>query len=96
MNVEAVIDGFVAQEKNRLTREKQLDYEITRCEKSGKSLNPISRSHAKRIALAYAKKTRSHRFKRVSKSFLIAVENNAMAFIKDRVNRLPSRGQTLS
>jgi hypothetical protein len=74
--------------------QKQLDYDVTRSE-NGKSLNPISRSHAKRIALAYAKHTRAHRFDRVSKSFLAALESNALSFIKDRVNRQASRGKTL-
>jgi hypothetical protein len=84
----AVLNAFADRELNR---------DVTTNE-NGKSLNPISRSHVKQIALAYAKRTKAHpyRFSRVSRSFLNAVESNALSFIKDRINRHPSRGQTLT
>ena len=93
-NVIGILNAFVAQEKQRAFAERQLNHDIC-LKQNGKSLNPISRSHAKQIALAYASRTRSHKFIRVSRSFLNAVESNALNFIKDRVNRHPSKGQTL-
>lgn len=85
INMDNIITAYTEREEN---------YGITVTE-NGRSLNPISRSHAKQIALRYAAKTRCHKFNRVSKSFLIALEANTLAFIKDRVNRHPSRGMTL-
>lgn len=55
-----------------------------------------SPTHVKRLALAYAKATRSHPFERVSSSFLLAVEATTRAFILDRVKRHPSKGKTLT
>jgi hypothetical protein len=89
-----IVNAFLEQEKQRAYSERQLNHDI--CQKqNGKSLCPISRSHAKQIALAYAARVRSHKFNRVSRSFLNAVESNTLNFIKDRVNRHASKGVTL-
>src|SRR5215469_12874126 len=77
---------------SRLWLDREINYDIC-TGANGNRLHPISRSHVKRIALAYAKRTRAQGFQRISKSFLLAVESNALAFIKDRVNRHPSRGK---
>jgi hypothetical protein len=55
-----------------------------------------SPTHVKRIALEYARAKRAYPFKRVSQSFLNAVEANARAFILYRVEKHPSRGVTLT
>lgn|SRR5215469_9131130 len=93
-DVMGIINNFVAQETKRDYEDRELNHSI-RVSENGRLLNPISRSHAKRIALNYAARTRSHKFNRVSRGFLNAVEINTVNFIKDRVNRHPSRGQTL-
>jgi hypothetical protein len=54
-----------------------------------------SPSNVRQLALEYAARTRAHGFTRVSKKFFEAVEINARNFIKDRINRHPSRGKTL-
>jgi hypothetical protein len=61
-----------------------------------KALRATSRSCVKRIALSYAQATRYKKFERVSNSFLEAVEINAINFIKNRINKHPSRGKTLT
>lgn len=55
-----------------------------------------ARNCVKRIALNYARSTRYHKFNRVGESFLAAVESNAINFIKNRVEKHPSRGKTLT
>ena len=55
----------------------------------------INRAYVKRWALDYASTNRSQPFTRVSDDFLNAVEANTKAFIRDRINRAPSRGVTL-
>src|SRR4030095_15008214 len=93
--VNGIVAAFLEQEKQRAYSEPQLNCDICMKE-NGKSLNAISRSHVKQIALAYAKKARpATRFTRVSRSFLMAIESSALNTIKDRINRHPSRGQTL-
>jgi len=94
--VNGIVDTWIAQEKQAAYSEREANRAICTKE-NGKSLNPISRSHVKQIALAYAKRTKAHpyRFSRVSRSFLNAVESSTLNFIKDRVNRHPSRGRTL-
>jgi len=64
-------------------------------ERARKATRATSRECVKRIALNYAQATRAHKFDRVSNEFLEAVEINAINFIKDRINRHPSKGQTL-
>lgn len=59
------------------------------------ALKATSKSHVRRIALNYATGARAHKFERVSDEFLASVESNAINFIKDRVNRHPSKGVTL-
>jgi hypothetical protein len=63
------------------------------------SLNRQSRvinlTYVKAWAIDYANSTRSHTFTRVSEQFLNAVEANTKAFIRDRINRAPSKGVTL-
>jgi hypothetical protein len=54
-----------------------------------------SPTNIRRYALEYAKAKRAHKFERLSKTFLNAVEVNARAFIQDRVERNPSKGVTL-
>jgi hypothetical protein len=55
----------------------------------------ISPSRVRRLALSYAKLKRIHPFNRVSEDFLIAVEIAALATMKDRIERHPSKGKTL-
>jgi len=55
----------------------------------------INRTYVKTWALDYADTNRSHKFTRVSEQFLNAVEANTKAFIRDRINRAPSKGLTL-
>ena len=64
-------------------------------EKIRRVLRATAPACVKRIALNYAGSTRAQPFKRVSSSFLAAVEANALNFIKDRVDHHPSRGVTL-
>jgi len=54
----------------------------------------INRSKVKQFALAVAEK-RAHRFTRVGDEFLIRCESNAKEFIRQYVNRLPSKGKTI-
>ena len=55
----------------------------------------ISPARVRRAALSYAKLKRIHPFTRVSEDFLAAVEIAALATMKDRINRHPSKGKTL-
>ena len=54
----------------------------------------INRSKVKQFALAVAEK-RAHRFTRVGEEFLIRCEANTKEFIRQYVNRLPSKGKTI-
>ena len=54
----------------------------------------INRSKVKQFALAVAEK-RAHQFTRVGEEFLIRCEANAKEFIRQYVNRLPSKGKTI-
>jgi hypothetical protein len=55
----------------------------------------INRKHVKGYALAAAK-NRSHQFTRVGAEFFIKVEANAKEFIRSYVQRLPSKGKTIT
>jgi hypothetical protein len=55
----------------------------------------ISRKHVKLFALSMAQ-TRAHRFTRVGDEFFIKCEANLKGFIRDHVQRLPSRGKTIN
>ena len=55
----------------------------------------ISRKHVKAFALAAAAK-RAHRFTRVGGAFFIKVEANVKEFIRTYVQRLPSKGKTIT
>ena len=59
-------------------------------------LNPINRSHVRKLALKYAANLRpACGFERVSEQFITAVMYSTLTTIKDRVQRHPSRGKTL-
>jgi len=64
-------------------------------EKIKRVLRATAPACVRRIALNYAESTRAHPFRRVSDSFLNAVESNALNFIKNRIDKHPSRGVTL-
>ena len=53
-----------------------------------------SRKHVKEFALAMATK-RAHKFTRVGGEFFIKVEANVKEFIRNYVQRLPSKGKTI-
>ena len=65
-------------------------------ERAKHATRATARNCVKKIALEYAKAKRYHKFTQVSASFLDAVEANAMAFIRNRVEKHPSRGKTLT
>lgn len=65
-------------------------------EKLRRVLRATSPACVRRIALNYAHSSRAQPFRRVSESFLAAVEANALNFIKSRIDRHPSRGVTLT
>jgi hypothetical protein len=73
----------------------QMNNENCTAEKVSRALKATSKTHVRRIALNYAAAHRSHRFTRVSDDFLTAIEIAALKFITDRIDRHPSRGQTL-
>jgi hypothetical protein len=52
-------------------------------------------STIKRIALEYAKATRYHKFTEVSNSVTDEAEAVMIAWIKNKVNRQPSKGKTI-
>jgi hypothetical protein len=54
----------------------------------------INRARVKQFALAVAEK-RAHRFTRVGEEFLLRCEGNTREFIRQYVNRLPSKGKTI-
>jgi hypothetical protein len=64
-------------------------------EKLPRLTRATSPTHVKKIALQYARAKRAHPFKRVSETFLNAVEANSRAFILNRVEKHPSKGVTL-
>ena len=49
----------------------------------------------KKIAMEYAKTSRFHKFTQVSKSFTDDAEAFMIAWIKNRVNKQPSKGKTI-
>jgi hypothetical protein len=63
--------------------------------KKSRARRATNKTHIRRIALIYAAGSRAHKFRRVSDDFLAAVEANALNFIKDRIDRHPSKGVTL-
>jgi len=54
----------------------------------------INRRQVKQFALDIAA-TRAHKFTRVGGDFLIRCEANLKEFIRNAVNRLPSKGKTI-
>lgn len=54
----------------------------------------INKKGVKQFALAAAK-NRSHRFTRVGAEFFVHCEANLKAFIRNHVQRLPSKGKTI-
>jgi hypothetical protein len=86
-NALAVCNEFVAQEVAEQAAEDGV--------KIRRMTRATSPACVRRIALNYAADTKYHSFRRVASSFLEAVEINALNFIKDRINRHPSRGVTL-
>jgi len=54
----------------------------------------INRSKVKQFALAVADK-RTHRFTRVGGDFFLKCEAHTKEFIRQYVNRLPSKGKTV-
>ena len=55
----------------------------------------INRKHVKLFALSMAE-ARAHRFTRVGDEFFIKCEANLKEFIRNHVQRLPSRGKTIT
>jgi hypothetical protein len=55
----------------------------------------ISRKHVKALALSVAEK-RAHRFTRVGGEFFMKVEANVRQFVRGYVERLPSKGKTIT
>lgn len=62
---------------------------------NGKRSRVINRAYVREWALDYAHTNRSHPFNRVSEEFLNAVEASTKAFIRNRIDRSPSKGVTL-
>ena len=54
----------------------------------------INRSQVKRFALEMAK-TRAHKFTRVGGSFFLQCEVNLKEFVRNYIQRLPSKGKTI-
>ena len=54
----------------------------------------INRKKVKEFDLEMSK-TRAHKFTRVGGGFLLKCEGNLKAFIRDSVQRLPSKGKTI-
>ena len=54
----------------------------------------INRARVKQFALAVAEK-RTHRFTRVGDDFFLKCEASTKEFIRQYVNRLPSKGKTI-
>lgn len=52
--------------------------------------------NVRRLALEHAKEIRFHKFERVGASFIHAVEAHTRAFIRNRAEKHPSRGKTLT
>jgi hypothetical protein len=55
----------------------------------------INRRQVKAFALSLAAK-RAHKFSRVSGDFLLRCEANLKWFVRQHVERLPSRGKTIT
>jgi len=55
----------------------------------------ISKKHVKQFALDMAK-NRAHKFTRVGGDFFIKCEGNIKEFIRNYVQRLPSKGKTIT
>ena len=55
----------------------------------------ISRKHVKDFALTIAG-NRSHKFTRVGGDFFVKAEANLKEFIRNYVQRLPSKGKTIT
>jgi hypothetical protein len=55
----------------------------------------INRTHVKAFALSMAAH-RAHRFTRVGGDFLLKCEGQLKAFIRTYVERLPSKGKTIT
>jgi hypothetical protein len=55
----------------------------------------ISRKHVKDFALAVASQ-RTHRFTRVGGEFFVKAEANLKEFVRTYVQRLPSKGKTIT
>lgn len=54
----------------------------------------INRKHTKQFALDMAK-NRAHKFTRVGGEFFLKCEANLKEFIRNHVQRLPSKGKTI-
>jgi hypothetical protein len=54
----------------------------------------ISKKHVKQFALDMAK-NRAHKFTRVGGDFFIKCEANLKEFVRNYVQRLPSKGKTI-
>ncbi len=55
----------------------------------------INKKAVKDFALSMAK-TRSHKFTRVGGGFFVKCEANLKSFIREHVQRLPSKGKTIN
>lgn len=55
----------------------------------------INRKHVKAFALEMAK-SRAHKFTRVGGDFLLQCEVNLKTFIRNYIQRLPSKGKTIN
>lgn len=54
----------------------------------------VSKKHVRRFALDMAK-SRAHKFTRVGGEFFLKCEANMKEFIRNYVQRLPSKGKTI-
>jgi len=58
-------------------------------------MNLINQKMVRDLALAISTNERNGKFKRVSKEFLLEINENVRVVVTDRVKRHPSMGQTL-
>jgi len=55
----------------------------------------INRRHVKALALAVARK-RAHKFTRVGEEFLVRCDAHLREFVCSHIQRLPSKGKTIT
>ena len=58
-------------------------------------MNLTNKTNIKKLAVHYSELYRGGKFTRVSKSFLIDIEERVRSLIKDSVKNHPTRGKTI-